>query len=102
MVLVVLAVARIDRRADALRVPALRVELVVVLGRRPLVSAVLDSHLMVGIGDDLVDADIGKSVIQMFDQAGCAILLQLDVLVGGNVLPFIRERALQGEAGEAE
>ena len=102
MVLVVIAVARIGRRADTLRVPALRVKQIIVLGRCPLVFAALDGHLMVGIGDNLVDADIGESVIQMLNQTGCARLLQLDVPVRGNVLLFIRECALQGEASEAE
>lgn len=102
VILVVFTVARIGRRADALRKPALGVEQIVVLGRRPLVFVALAGHLMVDIGDDLVDADIGKSVIEMLNQAGCARLLQLDVLVCGNVVPLIRERALQGETGEAE
>lgn len=93
LVLVVLDVARIDRRAESLRVPALRVEQVVVVGRRPLVSAALDGHLMVDIGDDFVNADVGQSVIQMLDQARCATLLQLDVLIGGDVVPFIGVRA---------
>ena len=81
VILVILAVARICRRADALRKPALGVEKIVVLGCRPLVFVACDSHLMIDIGDDLVDADIGQSVIQMLDKAGRPRLLQLNILV---------------------